>query len=72
MEEKFHALEGRVSGLESAGYENPTPAQELWWSCLVDITEGVSLQKAFLFRSLAKPTRDHLSRKLFPTRFTFN
>ncbi|XP_006299004.2 uncharacterized protein LOC17891096 [Capsella rubella] len=27
MKEKFNALEGRVSGLESAGYENPSPAQ---------------------------------------------
>ncbi|XP_019096967.1 PREDICTED: uncharacterized protein LOC104764479 [Camelina sativa] len=28
MKEKFNALEGRVSGLESSGgYENPTPAQ---------------------------------------------
>ncbi|KAL9290659.1 hypothetical protein AtNW77_Chr3g0163151 [Arabidopsis thaliana] len=27
MKEKFSALEGRVSGLESGGYENPNPAQ---------------------------------------------
>lgn len=27
MKEKFNALEGRVSGLESGGYENPNPAQ---------------------------------------------
>ncbi|CAA7050949.1 unnamed protein product [Microthlaspi erraticum] len=27
MKEKFSALEGRVSGLESAGYENPSPTQ---------------------------------------------
>ncbi|CAH8291023.1 unnamed protein product [Eruca vesicaria subsp. sativa] len=27
IKEKFGALEGRVSGLESTGHENPSPAQ---------------------------------------------
>ncbi|CAN6894750.1 unnamed protein product [Brassica oleracea] len=32
MKEKFGALESRVAGLESAGHENPSPAQVISFS----------------------------------------
>ncbi|KFK38217.1 hypothetical protein AALP_AA3G084100 [Arabis alpina] len=41
MKEKFHALEGRVSGLESASYENPSPAQVISLSLCTSLNSSL-------------------------------